>query len=433
MKIYTVGGYEEIGKNMTAVEIDNDVFIFDMGIKLDRVMIHEDTNLQDMSPQRLKKLGAIPDDSILTGKKVRAIILSHGHLDHIGAIPKMAYNYKCPIIGTKYTISLVSSLINEEPFSECSNQLIAVNKKIEIGNYEIEFINSTHSIPETKFTALHSKEGTVLYTGDFKLDMHPTIGERPDFERLKKLNPKVMITDSTRAPEETKTPSEKVAVTMLQDFLLDDYDEKKGIVTTTFASHIARIKTLLETADRMGRIPILLGRSLCKYYGTALKLDIVNKKVKMVKRRGSIDKKLKEINKKKEKYLVITTGSQGEKGAVLSRMANKETPLRLDKKDTVLFSTSTIPHPINIANRYKLETKLKMQKVRIIKNVHVSGHASKEDLREFLRIVNPENIIPTHGEYTMLASWAELGEEEGYAIEKNIFIRRNGQKVLIGD
>jgi len=172
---------------------------------------------------------------------------------------------------------------------------------------------------------------------------------------------------------------------------------------------------------------------LSKYYGTALKLGIVNKKVKMIKRRGSIDKKLKEINKKKEKYLVITTGSQGEKEAVLSRMANKETPLRLDKKDTVLFSTSTIPHPINIANRYKLETKLKMQKVRIIKNAHVSGHASKEDLRELLRIVNPENIIPTHGEYTMLASWAELGEEEGYAIEKNIFIRRNGQKVLIGD
>jgi len=433
LKIYTIGGYEEIGKNMTAVEIDNDIFIFDMGIKLDRVMIHEDTNLQDIPPKKLRKLGVIPDDSILANKNIRAIILSHGHLDHIGAVPKMAYNYNCPIIGTKYTISLVSSLIKEEPFSKCSNQLIAVNKKVEIGDCEIEFINSTHSIPETKFVALHSREGTVLYTGDFKLDMHPTIGEKPDFKRLRKLNPKVMITDSTKAPEETKTPSEKVAVTMLQDFLLDENDEKKGIVTTTFASHIARIKTLLETAEKMDRIPILLGRSLCKYYGIALKLGIVNNSVKMVKRRNSIDKKFKDINKEKEKYLVITTGSQGEKEAVLSRIANKETPLVLNKKDTVLFSTSTIPHPINIANRYKLEAKLKMQKVRIIKGVHVSGHGSKEDLREFLRIVNPENIIPAHGEYTMLASWAELGEEEGYAIEKDIFIRRNGQKVSIGD
>ncbi|HDM23228.1 MAG TPA: RNase J family beta-CASP ribonuclease [Methanomicrobia archaeon] len=431
MKIYTIGGYEEIGKNMTAVEINNDIFIFDMGIKLDRVMIHEDTNLQDLPPKKLRKIGAIPDDSILDKKNVKAIILSHGHLDHIGAIPKMAFNYRCPIIGTKYTISLISSLIKEEPFSECKNQLIATNKNIEIGNYEIEFINSTHSIPETKFVALHSKEGTILYTGDFKLDMHPTIGKKPDFKKLKELNPKIMITDSTRAPEETKTPSEKVAVTMLQDFLLDSYDEKKGIVTTTFASHIARIKTLIDTAEKMDRIPILLGRSLCKYYGTALRLGIVKEKAKMIKRRSSIEKKLKEINKEKEKYLVITTGSQGEIDAVLSRIANKETPLLLDKGDTVLFSTSTIPHPINIANRYKLESKLKMREVRIIKDVHVSGHASKEDLRELLRIVNPENIIPTHGEYTMLASWAELGEEEGYRIEKDIFIRRNGQKVVI--
>ncbi|MEA1993275.1 MAG: RNase J family beta-CASP ribonuclease [Euryarchaeota archaeon] len=433
MKIYTIGGYEEIGNNMTAVEVNNDVFIFDMGIKLDRVMIHEDTNLQDMSPQKLKKLGAIPDDTILKNKNVRAIILSHGHLDHIGAVPKMANKYNCPIIGTPYTIKLVSAMIRDEPLSKCNNELIAVNNGANVGNNKIEFIDSTHSIPETKFTALHTSEGTVLYTGDFKLDMHPTIGNKPDFKRLKNLNPKVMITDSTRAPEGTKTPSEKVAVTMLQDFLLDKYDEKKGIVATTFASHIARIKTLLESAEKMGRTPLLIGRSLCKYYGIALNLDIVNKSVRMVRRRNPVNKDLKKVNKNKEKYFVIVTGSQGEKEAMLSRIADKGTPLRLDKEDTVLFSTSVIPHPINRSNRYKLETKLRMQNVRLMRDVHVSGHGSREDLRELLRIVNPEYIIPAHGEYTMLASWAELGEEEGYRIEKDIFIRRNGQKVYIGD
>ncbi len=433
MKIYTIGGYEEIGNNMTAVEVDNDVFIFDMGIKLDRVMIHEDTNLQNMSPQGLRKLGAIPNDRALKGKNVKAIILSHGHLDHIGAVPKMAHNYRCPIVGTKYTMSLVSSLISEEPVSKRENELVTIDKGIKMGEYEIEFINSTHSIPESNFTALHSPEGTILYTSDFKLDMHPTIGEKPDFKRLSNLNPKVMIADSTRAPEGTKTPSEKVAKIMLQDFLLDEYDRKDGIVATSFASHIARLKTLLEAAEKMGRTPILIGRSLCKYYGKALELGIVDNQPKMVRRWDPVQRNLKKVNKNKEKYLVIVTGSQGEPEAMLSRIADKDTSLRLDKEDTVLFSTSTIPNPINRANRYKLETKLKMQGVRMMKNVHVSGHASKEDLRELLRIVNPENVVPAHGQYTMLVAWAEMAEEEGYRIEEDIFVRRNGQHVYIGD
>ncbi|MFQ6089413.1 MAG: RNase J family beta-CASP ribonuclease [Candidatus Methanofastidiosia archaeon] len=424
MKIYTLGGYEEVGKNMTAIEVDSEVMIIDMGLRIDRMMIDEDTNLRDLTSEELCRLGAIPDDSLLSGKKVVGIILSHGHLDHIGAITKLSEKYECPIISRPYTSKIANSLMREEK-KDTRNILNA--KEGRLGDFYFKFINVTHSIPHSSLVSLNTKEGEVLYANDYKLDPHPQIGEKTDFTSLKRVNPKVLIVESLRVSEYRKTPSERIAKLMLEDYLLDEEMKFNGIVVTTFSSQIARLKTLIGCAKKLGREPVLLGRSLSRYYGGALDLGIVEEKVRMVYRRGALNKELEKIGKDKEKYFMMVTGHQGEPDAVLSRIANRKTPFEFEKRDVLVFSATTIPNPINEANKYILKTKLMMQKVRMVEDLHVSGHASREDHRQLLRIVNPEYILPSHGNFEMLSSWGELGEEEGYRIGKEIFVQKNSQ------
>ena len=170
---------------------------------------------------------------------------------------------------------------------------------------------------------------------------------------------------------------------------------------------------------------------MCRYWDAALEEGIVSEDVVRIARRGALNKFLKEAIKNRSEYSLIVTGHQGEIDAVLSRMVDGKTPYKFSKRDCVVFSASTIPHPVNEANRYKLETKLMMQNVRMVKDMHVSGHASKEDHRELLRTVNPEYILPSHGEFDMLSSWGVLAEEEGYDVGANLFILKNTQKMKI--
>ena len=440
IRIYTISGYEEVGKNMTAVGYSNggreEVVIIDMGIRLDRVLIHEDVNIQQFPTKELQKLGAIPDDSILRNKKVVAITFTHGHLDHIGAVAKLAPHYTdVPIYGTPYTIKLVKSEVKSEQYFEVKNPMYETNfgEIVQVSeNLAIEFVRSTHSIPHASMIVVHTPEGAVVHTGDFKFDNNNPLGERPDYKRLKELGEegvKVLIPESTRVAEPTKTPSEAVAQMLLEDFFLYEGMDEKGLIATTFASHIARLQELIWIANKMGRQAVFVGRSLAKYTGIAKQLGLIKMKgARAVRSPNAIKKVLAEVSQARENYLLVVTGHQGEPGAVLTRMANGEL-YDLGKNDTVVFSAGTIPNPLNRAQRYVLETKLKMRGVRMIKDLHVSGHASREDHRYLLRMLNPENIVPAHGEFRMLTHYAELAEEEGYMIGRDVFVSRNGYTV----
>ena len=265
--------------------------------------------------------------------------------------------------------------------------------------------------------AIHSKYGTVLYCNDFKFDSFPVLGKKPNFKRLKELGEKgcvkVLISDSTGAENASKTPSESVARQMLKDLLLGINAEDKAILVTTFSSHIARLKSIIDYAKRIDRKVLMLGRSLAKYVHAAENVNLVDfsKDVKIVKYSNKVQNALKLIEKNKHKYLIIATGHQGESKAVLSKIARGDFKFKLEKDDSVIFSCSVIPNKINIEARDVLEKELKKRQVRIFKDIHVSGHASREDLRDLINMVKPNIIIPAHCEPDMKEAMKELAEE----------------------
>ncbi|MCZ7397653.1 MAG: RNase J family beta-CASP ribonuclease [Candidatus Methanoperedens sp.] len=440
--IIAVGGYNEMGKNMTGIRIDNDIIVLDMGLQLDRVQIHEDVEIDKMHSMDLIRLGAIPDDTVMNevGGKVKAIVCTHGHLDHIGAIPKLAHRYKAPIIATPYTSELVKHEISDERKFDVTNQVIP----LKIGgrynltqDIQIEFIRIQHSIVDSAFAAIHTPDGVILYASDFKLDRTPTIGAPPDFARLKNLGKegvKAMITESTNSGLSGKTPSEQIAKDLVRDVLLGTEETDSGVLITTFSSHVSRINAIIQAAEEMNRIPVLLGRSMERYLTIAQKMGYIKfpQNLEVHGSRNAVEKALKRIALEgKKKFLPITTGHQGEPDAILTRIANGETQYRIESGDKVIFSANAIPNPMTLANRYALETKLKMAGARVYDNVHVSGHASKEDHWELLRMVNPEQVIPSHGNMTMHASYVELAEDAGYVFGDTVHIMRNGEEMVI--
>ncbi|MDO9097985.1 MAG: RNase J family beta-CASP ribonuclease [Candidatus Methanoperedens sp.] len=440
--IIAVGGYNEMGRNMTGIRIDNDIIVLDMGLQLDRVQIHEDVEIDKMHSMDLIKMGAIPDDTVMkeVSGSVKAIVCTHGHLDHIGAIPKLAHRYKAPIIATPYTAELVRHEISEEKKFKVNNEVIP----LKIGgrynltpDIQIEFIRIQHSIVDSAFAAIHTPDGVVLYASDFKLDRTPTLGDAPDFQRLRKLGKegvKAMITESTNSGFSGKTPSERIAKDLVRDVLLGTEETESGILITTFSSHVARISAIIEAAEEMDRIPVLLGRSMERYLSIAHKMGYIKfpNNLEIHGNRNAVEKALKRISQDgKKKYLPIITGHQGEPESILTRIANGETQFRIDPGDKVIFSANTIPSPMTMANRHALEIKLKMAGARIYENVHVSGHASKEDHWELLRMIAPEQVIPSHGFMTMHANYVEMAEEAGYVFGDTVHIMRNGEEMVL--
>ncbi|MCS3901914.1 RNase J family beta-CASP ribonuclease [Methanococcus voltae] len=440
LEVVAIGGYEEVGRNMTAVNIDGEIIIFDMGIRLDRIMIHEDTDISKMHSLNLIEMGVIPDDTVMKNieGEVKAIVLTHGHLDHIGAVTKLAHRYNAPVIGTPYTLELVKREILSEKKFDVRNPLITLDNgnKLEITpNITLEFVKITHSIPDSTMAVLHTPYGAVVYANDFKFDNFPVVGEKPDYKSIKKVGKQgvvAMISESTRVGYEGKTPSEGVAASLLKNDLLGTDNDKNAVVVTTFSSHIARIKSLTDIAVKMGRTPVLVGRSMAKYCGIAQDIGIVKfpKETKICWDPSSIDKTLNTIMKDgKENYMMIVTGHQGEEGAVLSRMITNKTAFKFEKYDQVVFSADVIPNPMNSAQRYLLEARLKLAGVRLFKGAHVSGHAAKEDHRDILRWLNPEHLIPSHGDFNLTSEYAKLAEEEGYRLGDDVHLLRNGQSL----
>lgn len=443
MKVYCIGGYSEVGKNMTAVEVNNSIIILDMGLYLPSILDYEEADPRDLTTRQLINIGAIPDDKELLKKKgkIKAIILGHCHLDHIGAAPYLANNYNCPIIGTPYTIEILKTLYEDKKLRPRNklkklnyNSSLQLNKDI-----KIEFINITHSTLQTVLVVLHTKEGIVVYANDFKLDNYPTIGQKPNYEKLRsfgKENVKLLILDSLYSNIERKTPSEKVAKELLKEVLLGTDNRDNAVIVTTFASHIARLKSIIEFGKKLGRKVVFLGRSLHKYVSTAESLGLVNfsKGVEVMGYKAMIKKKLREIEKEgRNNYLIVCTGNQGEPESVLAGMVKKEIPFEFLPNDHVIFSCRTIPTEKTIRNREIIEKKLKKFGVRIFKDIHASGHGSLEDQRDLINYLKPEHVIPSHGDHKKVQGLIELATTElDYKEGKTVHLMSDHKILNIG-
>ena len=444
VEIATIGGYEAVGRQMTAVRAGDDVVIFDMGLNLSKVLIHDNVETERMHSLDLIDMGAIPDDRVMSELEgdVKAIVPTHGHLDHIGAISKLAHRYDAPIVATPFTIELVKQQIKGEEKFGVQNDLqkMEAGETMQIGERtELEFVNVTHSIIDAINPVLHTPEGAVVYGLDKRMDHTPVIGDPIDMKRFREIAREdegvlCYIEDCTNAGRKGRTPSENVARTHLKDVMTSIEDHDGGIVATTFSSHIARVKSLVEFAEDMGRQPVLLGRSMEKYSGTAERLDFVDfpDDLGMYGHRKSVDRTFKRImNEGKENFLPIVTGHQGEPRAMLTRMGRGETPYELDDGDKVLFSARVIPEPTNEGQRYQSEKLLGMQGARIYDDIHVSGHLRQEGHYEMLDALQPQHVIPAHQSLEGFAPYVDLAEDMGYKVGRDLHITRNGNMIQL--
>jgi len=445
IEIATIGGYEEVGRQMTAVRAGDDVVIFDMGLNLSQVLIHDNVETERMHSLDLIDMGAIPDDRVMSDLEgdVKAIVPTHGHLDHIGAISKLAHRYDAPVVASPFTIELVKQQIEGEQKFGVENDLIKMEagETMSIGDsgkVDLEFVNVTHSIIDAINPVLHTPEGAVVYGLDKRMDHTPVIGDPIDMERFREIGREgegvlAYIEDCTNANKKGRTPSENVAREHLRDVLysMEDYDG--GIVATTFSSHIARVKSLIEFARDIDRTPILLGRSMETYSGTAKRIGIdFPSDVEMVGYRQSIEQTFERImNEGKENFLPVVTGHQGEPRATLTRMGRGETPYELEDGDKVVFSARVIPEPTNEGQRYQAEKLLRMQGARIYDEVHVSGHLCQEGHYEMLDALQPEHVIPAHQNMSGFSGYVDLASNRGYKLGRDLHVTSNGNVIQL--
>lgn len=432
IEIAAVGGYSEFGRNMTAVRVDDEVIIIDMGIHLENYIgLQGHVDVDFISVDKLLQHNAIPKFNMIGNwrKKVKAIVPTHAHLDHVGAIPYISNLYNAKIVCTPFTAEVIKSITDDKrKVLRNPIKILPGNSKLKISSkIMLEFIHVTHSTPHTVMVALHTPYGTVLYANDFKFDSNPTLGAKPNMARLGELkNVKAMIVDCTRAWDEKKCPSEAVAKEMLKDVMLGTKSDGHAVIVTTFSSHIARLKSIVDFGRQMNREIIMLGRSLARYVNAAEAVKLVNfHDVKIIKYKQDIQNALKKVSKNPGKYLLVVTGHQGEPAAVLSRIASGELEFKFHREDHIIFSCSIIPNEQNIEDRRILENNLRKQHLRIFKDLHVSGHAAREDLRDLLNLVKPELIIPAHGDRSMMKAMRDLAIEMQYK-EKDVKMMKNG-------
>jgi len=446
MEIYTIGGFNEVGKNMTAVKTGEDVVLFDCGVHLPAIIKLQEQELQQKtySEKKLRSIGAVPNDLILDKldlrKNVRAILLGHAHLDHVGAVQYLGYRYNAPVVGTPFTTTVLKKIIEDDK-AKIPNEIKKVNPNSSFTingkkKLKVEFINITHSTIQTSMMALHTPEGVVLYANDFKLDNTPTMGLPPNYDALKriaKIGVKALIVDSLYSGSNRKTPSEKVARAMLEEVMLTVQNEKSALFVTTFSSHIARLKSIVEYGKKLNRKIYFIGRSLSKYVGAAIDVNMCPFKndISISKYRKQVELTLKKVANQRNKSLVVCTGHQGEPGSIMDRLSRKQLPFEFKPNDNVIFSSKTIPTPQNIINKDLMDKRLKKSGIRLFDNVHVSGHAGREDLRDLLSLINPEHIIPAHGSPEQLTPMIELAKELGYSQGKEVHQLRNGQKLRL--
>jgi ribonuclease J len=444
IEIATIGGYEEVGRQMTAVRAGSDVVIFDMGLNLSKVLIHDNIQTESMHSLDLIDMDAIPDDRVLSEFEgdVKAIVPTHGHLDHIGAISKLAHRYDAPIVATPFTAALVEEEIHDEGKFHVDNDIVKMNAggTMSIGERcELEFVNVTHSIIDAINPVLHTPEGAIVYGLDKRMDHTPVIGDPIDMKRFREIGREdngvlCYIEDCTNANKKGRTPSEAVARSQLEDVMVSLEDYEGGIVATTFSSHIARVSSIVEFAERIGRQPILLGRSMEQYSGTANRLGAVDfpDDLEMYGHRQSVDRAFERImSEGKENFLPVVTGHQGEPRAMLTRMGRGETSYDLEMGDKVIFSARVIPEPTNVGQRYQSETLLGMQGARIYDDVHVSGHLRKEGHYQMLDALEPQHVIPAHQDMGGFSGYVDTAATKGYKLGRDLHVTRNGNTIQL--
>jgi ribonuclease J len=437
IEIMPIGGYREVGKNCTAIKVDDEVVIFDMGLHLQHYIDYTgDDDDVDLSLNKLIAIKAVPDITLIEDwiPLTKAICISHAHLDHVGAVPFLASKFKCAIHGTPYTMEVLKALIADKEI-RVHNKLIShdINSMFKVSdNIKVEFISITHSVVHAVLLVIHTKYGSIVYSNDFKLDNQPTLGHKSNIGRMRELkNVKALIVDSLYAHKPIKTPSESVAKELLREVMISTNSKGKAMIISTFSSHLARIKSILEFSKQLNRQVIFLGRSLDKYVMAGEKCGIVefSKHAKIIKYRQQVQKFLKNC-KNPENYVFVVTGHQGEPKSVLARMIFQNY-FKFKKEDIVIFSCQIIPGEANIKNRAVMEAELRKKKVRIFTDIHVSGHGAREDQRDLINTIEPQMLLPSHSEIVTAEKFIELAEEMGYKENKNCFLLKNGHRFKI--
>lgn len=432
VRIHTIGGYEEVGKNMTAVEVDGDIVIIDMGADMEPVVEAEES-VEQMETMEAVSRGIAPDDSQLFDRRddVVGIVVTHGHLDHCLAVPKLAVAYDCPIYATPYTMRVVKRLVEQDvQWLNNDYEVVGVGDTATItSDIDIEFVNATHSIPDAALTVLHTPDGPVVCSTDFRLDDSPAIGDPPDYDRIRELGAEgvhAYIAESTRVDQSGRSRSEADVADELEQVFDRAHNAGENLIVSTFSSHIGRLNSILE-ANQTNRKVALLGRSLKEYTEDAARLDMINLQGVTVKSSyEEIDEFLHRIDPRY--WLIICTGHQGEENAVLTRISEGDHhyPLATAR---VVFSSSVIPTPINEANRQGLERRLEARGASIERDVHAHGHAMREEHLDMLRMLNPDHLVPAHGTREKIESHAELATEHGYTRGDDLHLSVNGDTV----
>ncbi len=416
VKIIPLGGMEQIGMNITAFEYEDSIIVVDCGLAFPT---------DDMLGIDL----VIPDVSYLKQNihKVKGFVITHGHEDHIGALPYILKEINVPVYGTKLTIALIENKLKEHGLlKNTKRKVIKHGQSINLGCFRIEFIKTNHSIADASALAIFSPAGVILHTGDFKIDYTPVFGEPADLERFAELGKKgvlAMMCDSTNATRAGFTPSEKTVGKTFDNIFADHKNNR--ILVATFASNVDRVQQVINSAAKYGRKVVVEGRSMVNVIGTASELGYIN----------IPDGTLIEIDQLKnypdEQTVLITTGSQGESMAALSRMAaSTHKKISIKPSDVIILSSHPIPGNEKAVSKVINELSMKGAEV-ICEDTHVSGHACQEEIKLMYALVRPKYAIPVHGEYRHIMAQKNLVQAMGFAKE-NVIIMSSGDVVEVG-
>jgi ribonuclease J len=413
LALIPLGGLGEIGKNMMAVRFGENILVIDCGL---------------MFPEE-EMLGidvVIPDITYLLENKdaVRGIVLTHGHEDHIGALPYVLKQLNVPIYGTRLTLGLLQGKLKEQGLAgEANLQVVKPRDTVTIGPFKVEFIRVSHSIPDAVAVAVHTPVGVIVHTGDFKIDQTPVDGEVTDFYRFAQLGERgvlVLLSDSTNVERPGYTMSERVVGATFDETFRQ---AKERIIVASFASNVHRLQQAITTAHRYDRKVAVIGRSMINVINIAHELGYLHIP------EGTLVE-LEEANRlPKNKVVFLCTGSQGEPMSALTRMAlGDHRQVEILPGDTIIISA--IPIPGNEKLVARIIDQLFKQGAHVIyeavSGIHVSGHPSQEELKLMINLVKPRFFVPVHGEYRMLIKHADLARSMGIPAE-NIFVAENGQ------
>ncbi|MCI9493278.1 MAG: ribonuclease J [Lachnospiraceae bacterium] len=417
LKIIPLGGLEQIGMNMTAFEYEDSIIVVDCGLSFPE---------NDMLGIDL----VIPDVAYLKSniEKVKGFFITHGHEDHIGAIPYILRDINVPIYATKLTIGIIDNKLREHNMlSKVKRKVVKYGQHINLGCFRVEFIKTNHSIQDAAALAIYSPAGIVVHTGDFKVDYTPVFGDAIDLQRFGEIGKKgvlALMCDSTNAERPGFTNSERTVGKTFDNIFADHPSTR--IIIATFASNVDRVQQIINSAYKFGRKVVVEGRSMVNIITTATELGYLH-----IPENTLIDiEQLK--NYPDEQTVLITTGSQGESMAALSRMAaSLHKKVTIKPGDTIIFSSNPIPGNEKAVSNVINELFMKGAEV-IFQDAHVSGHACREEIKLIYSLVKPKYAIPVHGEYRHLRAHATIAQELGFQKE-NIFILSSGNVLELDD